>query len=177
MNFLGWWVFPSLVIFIILLQLRRISSELYTEKGASKVLLICGSIIWPLGIILIIVEIVTLILMYSTKTQKGDEMLDEYVVQIQKGSKIYQDRCFAEWPVCKPPASEYSDAEYQYKTTEPDALFIATKLNTEPPQWECRRPGYGMRYWKMEESDNYYGNGAIQAVDVKVIGLNYKARK
>lgn len=74
-------------------------------------------------------------------------------VRIKIGTIIYHDLGCFEWPMCKPPKSEFeNDDEYVYRTKFPNAVFDYDGVS------KCIRSGYGQR--------GNYGNGVIHVSSV-----------
>ena len=77
--------------------------------------------------------------------------------RIKEGARIFQDMAFCEWPVCKPPRSEFNeDEEYEYRTKYPDRTFL---MRWTGGYWNCFADGYGFNVNGAPKGN--YGNGSI----------------
>ncbi len=83
------------------------------------------------------------------------------LLRIKPGAQVYQDHASGIWPWCKPPRHEFQGQRYEFKTQQPDAVFVGEKIvNRDRTHWICRRDGYG--------NPEHYGNGAITVLDEQV---------
>lgn len=74
-------------------------------------------------------------------------------VRIKVGARVYQDRCFGQWPACLPPRGHGAvDQKMEFDAEQRPA-----------GGWVCRADGFGRRTWKGERGG--YGNGAITVLD------------